>query len=376
MLRPRVARLTLERFRNHAATALEFPADAALLLFHGDNGAGKTNLLEALSLLAPGRGLRGAALSAMARAGAGDRWGDGAAGGFAVGATLVTDPALPPVALGTGTSPDAPERRLLRVNGAPAALNSLAEWVAVAWLTPAMDRLFADSAGGRRRFLDRLALALHPRHAHHASRYEAATRARTRLLTDDRAADPEWLAALEGAMAEHGAALHAARADTVARLDAACAAGDAAFPRAALRLDGWDGGSESGTGDFADALRRARPADAAAGRATVGPHRADLHVTHADKAIPAALASTGEQKALLTGMVLAHAELVGHATGRAPLLLLDEAAAHLDAQRRAALWDRLAGIGAQCFVTATDAALFDGVAAARYAVTDGRVEAR
>ena len=346
-----LSRLTLTDFRSYA-DAMIAPGPGFVLL-SGDNGAGKTNILEAVSLLTPGRGLRGAPLSEMARI--------GGSGGFSVAARLDdTD-------LGTGTLPAAPERRQVRVNGAPAAVNSLSEWLSVLWLTPAMDRLFSGSAGERRRFLDRLVLALEPGHAHHASRYEAAMRARTKLLADEQP-DTDWLAALEQAMAEHGAIIGEARGRTVAALGQRLAAspnGD--FPSAALALDGWPGGS------LAEALRSNRSRDAGAGRATEGPHRQDLRVTHAGKQMPADRCSTGEQKALLLGLVLAHAELVADRRAAPPILLLDEVAAHLDPSRRAALFARLAGRG-QVWLTATEAALFDGIGdASRFQVESGQI---
>jgi len=343
-----LSRLVLTDFRNHSALALS-PGAGFVVLF-GENGAGKTNVLEAVSLLAPGRGLRRAAASAMARQ-------DGP-GGFGVAATLDGE-----VEIATGTHAAAPERRIVRVQGAAAAATSLPEWLSVLWLTPTTDRLFVEPAGERRRFLDRLVLALAPAHAHHAARYEAAMRERNRLLADahggGRPADPQWLSALEARMADHGAALDRARLATVGALDERlAAAAPGPFARARLRLDG----EEIEPGAFARALAIGRRRDAAAGRTLVGPHRADLAVTHADKAQPAALCSTGEQKALLMGLVLAHAELVAERTGRAPLLLLDEVAAHLDPVRRAALFDRLAGRG-QVWLTGTEPALFDAIGA-------------
>jgi DNA replication and repair protein RecF len=346
-----VSRLALTDFRSYASALIE-PGAGFVLLF-GENGAGKTNLLEAVSLLAPGRGLRGAALSEMARI--------GASGGFAVAAKLSeTD-------VGTGTQPGAPERRQVRINGAPAAVNSLGEWLSVLWLTPAMDRLFTGSAGERRRFLDRLVLALEPGHAHHASRYEAAMRARNKLLSEQ-PRDGAWLTSLELAMAEHGAAGAEARARTIAALSErlAAATGDE-FPSASISLAG---GIE---GDLVSLLRANRSRDAAAGRATEGPHRADLAVVHRAKDMPAASSSTGEQKALLLGLVLAHAELVAERRGEPPILLLDEVAAHLDPKRRAALFARLEGRG-QVWMTATEGGLFEGIGeASRFHVEPGKV---
>jgi len=337
-----LSRLVLTDFRNHAALTLT-PGPGFVVLT-GENGIGKTNVLEAMSLLAPGRGLRRVALSAMAR--------QGGAGGFGIAATLDGE-----VEVATGTQPSAPERRIVRVQGAAAAAATLSEWLSVLWLTPATDRLFVDAPGERRRFLDRLTLALAPAHAVHAARYEAAMRERNRLLAEERAADPAWLASLEARMAEHGAALDAARLATVSALDdRLVATPPGPFARARLRLEGEAIEPEP----FARALANGRRRDAAAGRALAGPHRADLGVTHADKAQPAALCSTGEQKALLMGLVLAHADLVTSRTGRAPLLLLDEVAAHLDPVRRAALFERLAG-RSQVWLTGTEPALFDAV---------------
>lgn len=337
-----ITRLRLSDFRNHADLGLV--AGAGAVIITGDNGAGKTNILEAISLLGPGRGLRGVALSEAAR-----RQGHG---GWSVAATLASEGG--DVEIGTGTTATAPERRQVRVNGASATAATLGEWLALVWLTPAMDRIFADSPAARRRFLDRLVLALHPGHARESLRYDAAMRARTRLLTGDTPADPHWLVALEAAMAEHGDAIAAARADTIAALATALAATPpGVFAAPLLEL----GGGATGA-DFAAALARNRAADAAAGRALIGPHRTDLLVTHAAKGEPAARGSTGEQKALLIAIILAHAELVAARTGRPPLLLLDEIAAHLDASRRAELFARLAATGSQVWMTGTDTALF------------------
>lgn len=348
-----ISRLTLTDFRSYAAATIEL--GPGFVLLYGENGAGKTNLLEAVSMLAPGRGLRGAALSDMAR--------QGGSGSWAVAAGLGD------AEIGTGTLPTTPERRQVRVNGAAASVNSLSEWLSILWLTPAMDRLFTGSAGERRRFLDRLVLALEPGHAHHASRYEAAMRARNKLLGDE-INDGAWLASLEVAMAEHGAAVAEARARTVAALDAQLAAApEDEFARAAISLEGWDGRP------LAELLLRNRQRDAAAGRATEGPHRQELAVLHRAKQMPAAQSSTGEQKALLLGLVLAHADLVTERRGEPPLLLLDEVAAHLDPNRRAALFRRLAGRG-QVWMTATEAALFNGIAiASRFHVRPGEIAA-
>ncbi|MCA1654592.1 MAG: DNA replication/repair protein RecF [Sphingomicrobium sp.] len=352
-----IARLMLMDFRSYATAAIA-PGPGYVVLT-GDNGAGKTNILEAVSLLTPGRGLRGAALSEMARS--------SGPGGFGIAATLEGD-----AELGTGTLAAAPERRQLRVNGATASVNSLSEWLSILWLTPAMDRLFSGSAGDRRRFLDRLVLALDPTHASHAARYEAAMRARNKLLAEPETADPAWLAALEAGMAEHGLALTGARSRTVAALgealgEAIASPSQTDFPRASLALNGWAGG------DLVHLLRANRGRDAAAGRATEGPHRQDLAVEHLAKRQPAARASTGEQKALLLGIVLAHAELVAERRGAAPILLLDEVAAHLDPARRAALFARLEGRG-QVWMTGTETTLFESLAgAARFTIANGMI---
>ena len=351
-----VSRLSLVDFRNHRDALIE-PGDDFVLL-SGPNGAGKTNILEGVSLLTPGRGLRQVPISEIARS--------GGAGCFAVAARLSDG-----TEIGTGTTPAAPDRRQVRINGAPASVNSLGERLAVLWLTPAMDRLFIESAGGRRRFLDRLTLALDPGHAHHAARYEAAMRARNKLLNEIAPADADWLTALEAQMTEHGEALGNARSRTVEALTERLASlPDDNFPRASLALDGWE------ASDFGSLLQANRIRDAAAGRTTEGPHRQDLAVMHVAKCQPAARGSTGEQKALLLSLVLAHAELVAERRGAPPILLLDEVAAHLDPDRRAALFVRLRNRG-QVWMTATEEGLFDGIAeASRFHVEAGTVSAR
>jgi DNA replication and repair protein RecF len=347
-----IIRLSLTDFRSYA-DALVAPGPGFVILT-GENGAGKTNLLEAVSLLSPGRGLRGASLGDMARR--------GGAGAFAVAARIGD------VDIGTGTSADLPDRRLVRINGAPASANSLSDWMSVLWLTPAMDRLFADAASGRRRFLDRLVLALNPGHATHAARYEAAMRARNKLLSEEGPRDEPWLTALEARMAEHGAFIAEARADSVSALGERLAdAPEGPFARAGLALEGGD------EADLAQALALGRGRDAAAGRTLAGPHRTDLAVTHLGKNQQAASCSTGEQKALLIGIVLAFADLVAERAGRRPILLLDEIAAHLDPLRRAALFERLGASGGQVWMTGTEPGLFPGIhgRATWLAVADG-----
>src|SRR5688572_12965757 len=383
-----LARLVLTDFRNHRDAMLA--PGAGLVVLTGENGAGKTNVLEAVSLLSPGRGLRGASLSEMARIGGpgtfavaarleiplpGSREGLGV--GFSPPAQAFEDTHPRPllvlregrVALGTGTVSAAPERRVVRINGAPASATSLSEWLSILWLTPAMDRLFQEGASGRRRFLDRLVLALEPGHAIHAARYEAAMRARNKLLAEQPPHDEAWLGALEARMAEHGAALASARASVVAALgERLAAARESPFARAGLQLEGGDEALDQ-------VLARSRSRDAAAGRTLAGPHRTDLAVTHLAKSQPAGQSSTGEQKALLLAIVLAHADLVAERTGRRPILLLDEVAAHLDPLRRAALFERLEGAGGQVWMTGTEASLFDGIGpgASRFRVAEGAV---
>lgn len=355
-----VARVALRDFRSYIEQTVEVGSGPVVVT--GENGAGKTNLLEAISLLSPGRGLRGVAISELARSSGPGSW--AVAARVESGAKMAGSA----VDIGTGTTLNARERRQVRVNGAAAAVASLGDWLSILWLTPAMDRLFAEGAGGRRRFLDRLTLALHPQHASQSARYEAAMRARNRLLGDDLPADPAWLSALERKMAEHGVAVAAARRDTVTALAERLAlTPESLFARARVKLDGWveDALERAGEAEvedrFAAELAKLRGADAAAGRATLGPHRADLAVVHAGKDMPAERCSTGEQKALLLGLILAHAELVGERRGRAPVLLLDEVAAHLDAGRRDALFDRLVRMGAQVWMTGTDRSLFEGL---------------
>ena len=340
-------RITLTRFRNHAETRLEGSGKLNLLV--GENGAGKTNVLEALSLFAPGRGLRRAPLPEMASAGEQEN--------FAVSAELVTEHAEP-VALGTGTTPARPGRRVVQINGAEATAASLGEWLAMGWLTPAMDGLFTDSAGARRRYLDRLAVALEPAHAGFAARYEAALRERNRVLADPAEPDARWLASIEAQLAQAGEAVARGRARLVERVSGELAAlPQAPFARPALAYR--PGGALDAEG-LADDLARNRARDRAAQRTLAGPHRDDLGVSLAASGASAAQASTGEQKALLISLTLAHAALAG--AGRPGVLLLDEIAAHLDPLRRAALFERLAESPAQVWLTGTELAPFEAIA--------------
>ncbi len=353
-------RITLATFRNHRETALDGARAFNLLI--GDNGAGKTNVLEALSLLAPGRGLRRAALTDLPLAG-------GRA--FAVGASLAQADGVP-VRLATFVRADQPGRRRVQVNGAQASANRLGEWLALGWLTPAMDGLFTDSAGARRRFVDRMTLALEPAHAHHTARYEAGLRERNRLLAGDDEPDPAWLDAVERHLAEHGAAIAAARARTIAAVNTELAL----LPREpfALPLLDLQPGGPAEHAALAEALRHGRRRERQAGRTLTGPHRDELAVTMAGKVMPAAECSTGEQKAMLIALTLAHATLATR--GRPSVLLLDEVAAHLDPVRREALFARLAASGAQVWMTGTERAPFAAIErdAAVWRVSEGRLE--
>lgn len=350
-------RISLSRFRNHRDTRLDGSARFNLLV--GENGAGKTNVLEALSLFAPGRGLRRAALA--------DIPGQAGDGGFAISADLDGG-----VRLGTGVRPERPGRRIVQVNGAEAPAVRLGEWLSIGWLTPAMDRLFAEGAGARRRFLDRLVLAMEPAHARHAARLEGALRERGRLLAEPAEPDPQWMDALDLQVAEAGAAVAQARARLVESLAAALGAlPDGPFARPALAYQ--PGGPVEQHALLA-ALAEGRRRDRAAQRTLTGPHRDELAVTMAGKGQAAAECSTGEQKAMLISITLAHAGLLDGA--RPSLLLLDEVAAHLDPLRRAALFERLREGRAQVWLTGTELAPFEAIAqeAAVWRVSEGTVE--
>jgi DNA replication and repair protein RecF len=378
-----VRQLRLSDFRNYGQLRLDCgPAPIVLV---GANGAGKTNLLEALSFLVPGRGLRRARLDDVARRQIGKTTGEAdPVSAWAVAATLDTPQGR--LAIGTGLEPqrgDGALRRAVRIDGRPAASQTaLGRHVAAVWLTPQLDRLFLDGPGERRRFLDRLVTALHPDHAGDVAAYDNALRQRARLLGEGNR-DPHWLGVLEDTMARHGVALAAQRADTVHRLDAAARLGVGPFPRAALAMagevDGWL--AAMAALDAEDRLRAALAAnrlrDGESGTTSCGPHRSDLAVRHLDLDLPAAEGSTGQQKALLVSIALAHVRLVTLSRGQPPLLLLDEIAAHLDAERRLALFDEVVALGAQSWMTGTDASLFAplGSRAQVMRVTDGRIAA-
>ena len=358
-----VTRLHLTNFRSYATA--ELAVDGASVVLAGPNGAGKTNILDAISLLSPGRGLRGAKLSEHVRKGPrvpGEAL-------WAVAATVAQGGT--PYEIGTGLTvgPGGGERRHVRLNGVEAKGSAdLGDIVQMIWLTPAMDRLFTEAASGRRRFLDRLVLGFDSGHARAATRYETAMRERARLLKFG-PRDPAWLDGLENEMAEAGIAVAAARASTIDRLNGALAERVGAFPSASLALTG--DAFETAEG-LRGALAASRLRDAEAGRTLVGPHLTDLAARHTAKRADARDCSTGEQKALLISIILADARELSRARdGLAPLLLLDEIAAHLDSMRRAALFEEIAALGAQAWMTGTDLSLFDAARAQIFAVDDG-----
>ena len=375
MTNPHLTRLLLQDFRSYPS--LDLAISGRMVAFSGENGAGKTNLLEAISLFSPGRGLRRAELSDMAR--------ESGAGGFAVAAEL-SGP-YDTVKLGTGLEPpghDGYGPRKYRVDGEPASsATAFNDYLRMVWLTPAFDGLFTGSAGDRRRFLDRLVLAIDPTHGARVNALERALRSRNKIL-EDAHPDPAWLDAVEREAAETGVAVAAARRETVGQLSGLIAQERdeaSAFPWADIRLEGpveaelARHAAVDVEDIFRTMLRNNRPRDRAAGRATVGPQASDLLVRHGPKDIAADRASTGEQKALLIGIVLAHARLVAAMSGMAPIVLLDEVAAHLDPRRRAALFDTLETIGAQVFMTGADGMLFVDLpkGAERFHVTPGTV---
>lgn len=341
---------------------MRIEADSRPIVLTGPNGAGKTNILEAVSLLSPGRGLRRAPLANLQRLGSPPHlsWG--------VAATVCN--AHGTVDIGTGRDPEATgpaERRLVRINGQPVHnQNALADHLAMAWLTPAMDRLFQEGASERRRFLDRLVFSFDPAHAGRISRYDKALRERSRLLRDSVRPDPVWLKALEDEMATTGTAMAAARLDMVQNLDSVCSTYKGPFPALSVNLSGtpedW-----LATMPALEAEQRLREALAAArgggegDGTTPGPHRSDMRVRHVDRDMPAELCSTGEQKILLVALVLAHARLLKASRSRAPVLLMDEVVAHLDAHRRSALFEAILSLGVQVWMTGTDAGVFDEI---------------
>lgn len=342
-----VLELTLSHFRSHRAARLVL--DGRPVAIWGPNGAGKTNILEAVSLLSPGRGLRRAAADEIARQPEGLGW--------KVSATLKSRWQVHEVE--TWAEPGA--GRQVRIDGKTATQVMLGHVARVLWLVPVMDRLWQEGADGRRRFLDRMAMSLEPGHAEQTLGYEKAMRERNRLLRDA-VGDPVWYGALEAQMAETGAAIIAARARTIDRIALAQQGAETAFPQADLVLIDPDDALPETAGDLAAMWTTGRRRDMAAGRTLAGPHRADLLATYAAKGIAADQCSTGEQKALLISLILANARALAQDFGAPPILLLDEVAAHLDARRRAALYDEICALGAQAFMTGTGVELFQGLA--------------
>lgn len=350
-----VRKLTLNNFRNYTTLSLALRPGPVVLT--GENGAGKTNLLEAVSFLSPGRGLRRARLDEVARLGAND--------GFAIHAEL--EGPFGDCRIGTGTT-QTPEGRRVRINGEPARNSeALLEWLRVIWVTPSMDALFTGPSAERRRFLDRMVLAIDPTHARRTLDYEKSMRARNRLFADDVRNDA-WFDAIEVQMAETGVAIAAARAEMMRLLTSMFErAAEGPFPKAELALSGYVESILDGRPavdveeEFRVRLSAERGRDRAAGRTLEGPHLSDMLVRHKPKAMPAASCSTGEQKALLLGLVLAHARLTSELSGAAPILLLDEISAHFDADRRAALFDILDELNCQAFMTGTEPVLFSSL---------------
>jgi DNA replication and repair protein RecF len=370
-----VRRLTLTNFRNYHAAALEVGTKTIVLV--GPNGAGKTNVIEAISFFTPGRGLRRANLDEVAFSEGDGSW----------AAAAEIEGALGLATLGTGIErpleDEATIQRKCRIDREPVgSAAAFADHLRVLWLVPAMDTLFVGAPSERRRFLDRLALAVDAEHGSRVNALERSLRSRNRLLEEARP-DPHWLDAVEHETAELAVAVAGQRVETVRRLDGVLASRkDSSFPPAEIALDGWmeklipEHPAIEIEERYRAVLRDNRGRDAAAGRTHDGPHLTDLKVIYAHKGIAAADASTGEQKALLIGLVLAHARLVAEMTGLAPILLLDEVVAHLDPARRAALHGELAQLGAQVWMTGADPGLFAEIddGATFIDVASGRLE--
>lgn len=363
-----ITRLQLTQFRCYETVRLDNLARGPVVLC-GPNGAGKTNILEALSLLTPGRGMRGAKMAEMQKRDGGDSVLRGQ--GWAVAAQV--ESLYGAVRLGVGRDALA-DKRLVRINGETAKSQAaLGEYLSCVWLTPQMDRLFVDGLAARRRFLDRLVFAFDPAHAGRVTRYENAMSQRARILRDHERSDESWLAGLEAGMAETGVAIAAARLDFMQRLQMACdrttADENALFPRARLCARGTieellaHAPAVEVEEMFRYQLQRTRAQDAVSGGSATGPHKTDMMTIFAAKDMPAAYCSTGEQKALLIGIILAHARMIAAERGAPPVLLLDEVAAHLDEGRRAGLYGILQATGGQVWLTGTDAALFAPLAA-------------
>ncbi len=368
---PSIASLRLIDFRSYAALDIEFSSGAVAL--YGANGAGKTNLLEAISLLSPGRGLRRAGADLLARVENGmsqPAWG--------INAALLTEDAAELSRISVGQVPENPRRKQLKIDGRSASGTELARHISMLWLTPAQDRLFTGPASDRRKFIDRFTLALAPDHGTNVIRFEKARTERNRLLSEG-VSDRAWFEAIEADLSHYGALVAQARTQTISTLQTEITARKTVFPQSRISLDGYlENQLASGetlsamTDSYQTFLAETRQTDLRAGRTLSGPHRTEFHVTHMSKAMPAAVCSTGEQKALLIGLILAQARALKQKT---PILLLDEVAAHLDAARRAALAAELLDLGLQVFMTGTDQSLFtdfaDHVQLLR--VTDGKI---
>ncbi|WP_299608293.1 DNA replication/repair protein RecF [uncultured Tateyamaria sp.] len=338
--------LTLSHFRSHKLARLEL--DARPVAIYGPNGAGKTNILEAVSLFSPGRGLRRSSAEDMTRR--------PEALGWKLSGVLHSLQQVHEVE----TWSEGGAARQVRIDGKAAAQTALGRIARVLWLIPSMDRLWIEGAEGRRRFLDRMTLSFIPDHAQVSLEYEKAMRERNRLLKD-MVRDAHWYAALELRMAETGAAIHANRMRALAELAEAQEGAQTAFPVADLTLQPGELGMPETVEDVRAALADGRARDLAAGRTLLGPHRADLYGVYAAKGVPAKDCSTGEQKALLVSLILANARALARDFGAPPLLLLDEVAAHLDADRRAALYNEICALGAQAWMTGTETELFDSL---------------
>ncbi len=336
--------LTLSHFRSHHAAQMAL--DGRPIAIYGPNGAGKTNILEAVSLFSPGRGIRRSAAQDMARR--------PDAIGWKLTGHLRSLHQTHEVEIWS----EGGNARQLKIDSKPASQIALGRIARVLWLIPSMDRLWIEGAEGRRRFLDRMTLSFMPSHAEATLAYEKAMRERNRLLKDQ-VRDGHWYVALERQMAEAGTAIHANRLAAIEQIAGAQAEAQTAFPAAELELTMTEGEMPSAEADFRDALHESRFRDIAAGRTLIGPHRADLYGVYAAKGVPAADCSTGEQKALLVSLILANARALARDFGAPPILLLDEVAAHLDAQRRAALYDEICALGAQAWMTGTGAELFE-----------------
>ncbi len=345
MPRLAVTRLTLSHFRSYKQAEIE--SDGGIMALYGANGAGKTNILEAISMLSPGRGLRRAAPPELMRR--------PEALGWKVSADLHSLSELHEIS--TRAEPEAP--RMVEIDGKKAPQTALGRLARIVWLVPVMDRLWVEGAGERRRFLDRMVLSFHPRHAEATLAYEKAMRERNRLLKDQVDA-PAWYSALETQMAESGAEIVANRADVLSRLQIAQGSAETAFPTAELSLIG---DALATPEALKEAFSAGRAQDLRAGRTLEGPHRADLRAEFKAKGVEARACSTGEQKALLISLILANARALRDDFGAPPILLLDEVAAHLDADRRAALFDELHALKAQAWLTGTGPALFEALGA-------------